>query len=259
MILTIDIGNSSIILGAYQEGKLLFVSPIRTSLRKTDSEYAVLLKDILSLHGVERRQLRGGIISSVVPPLTPVLRAAVTIVQDVPVMVVGPGLRTGLNIRIDNPGQLGADLVATAVGALEKYPVPILILDLRTATKITVVDQNRCFRGGSIMPGVMIALEALTHNAAQLPDISLEGEVKLLGTNTVDCMRSGVVLGAASMLDGMIDRYRQELGEFASIIACGGMMRLIQPYCRHRIQMDDSLLLDGLYAIYRRNSPEEEK
>ena len=256
MVLTIDIGNSNIILGVYQDERLLFVSRVRTSLRKTESEYAVLLKDILLLHGVQCQALRGGIISSVVPPLTPVLRAAVTIVHEIPVMVVGPGLRTGLNIRIDNPGQLGADLVATAVGAVEKYPAPILILDLRTATKITVVDRNRSFRGGSIMPGVMIALDALTRNAAQLPDISLEGDVKLVGTNTVDCMRSGVVLGAASMLDGMIDRYQQELGEFSTIVACGGMMKLILPYCRHAIQMDDSLLLDGLYAISRRNAPE---
>ena len=130
---------------------------------------------------------------------------------------------------------------------------PIIIIDLGTATKITVVDSEKSFRGGSIMPGVNIALEALSSKTAQLPSISLEGDVTLIGTNTVDCMRSGIVLGAASMLDGMIERYKSEMGEVNTVVACGGLVNAIVPHCKNEIIIDDNLLMDGLNVIYRKN------
>lgn len=255
MILAIDVGNSNIVLGAYNENKLQSVSRIRTSREKTEDEYGVLIRSILRLRHQEPREITGFIISSVVPPLTEVMKKSAALLNSsAQILTVGPGLKTGLDIKIDNPAQLGSDLVASAIGVLEKYPVPAMTIDLGTATKICVVDKNRCFRGCSIMPGVQISLEALSGRTAQLPSISLEGsDIKALGTNTIDSMRSGIVLGSASMLDGMIDRCEAELGSFASVVACGGMVNAIVPHCRRQITIDPTLLLDGLYAIYLRN------
>lgn len=257
MILAIDIGNTNIVLGTYEAHKRNFVARIRTSVEKTEDEYGVLVRSILRLRHQDPAELTGVIISSVVPPLTMVFKLAAGLLNaKAPVLIVGPGVKTGLDIKIDNPGQLGADLVSTAIGALEKYPMPAIIIDLGTATKICVVDKNRSFRGCSILPGISISLEALSGRTAQLPSISLEGDIKLLGTNSVDSMRSGVVLGAASMLDGMIDRYEAEMGPFATVVACGGLVNAIIPHCRRNIIIDPTLLLDGLYAIYRRNVTE---
>lgn len=254
MILAIDVGNSNIVIGTYREDKLEFVARIRTSGEKTEDEYGVLIRSILRLRHQDPTQITGVIISSVVPPLTAVMKKSAMLLNSTArILTVGPGVKTGLDIKIDNPAQLGADLVATAIGTLEKYPTPAMIIDLGTATKICLVDRNRSFRGCSILPGVKIALEALSERTAQLPAISLEGDVKLLGTNSIDSMRSGVVLGAASMIDGMIDRYEDEFGPMASIVACGGMMESIIPHCSHRITNDPTLLLDGLYAIYKKN------
>lgn len=259
MILAIDVGNTNIVLGTYQAGKLQFVARIRTSTEKTEDEYGVLIRSILRLHHQEPRELTGVMISSVVPPLTTVMKKSAALLSGgaAQVVTLGPGVRTGLDIKIDNPAQLGADLVSIAIGAMEKYPVPAIIIDLGTATKICMVDQNRSFRGCSILPGVGISLEALSKGTAQLPAISLEGDdIKLLGTNSIDSMRSGVVLGAASMLDGMLDRYEAEFGAFATVVACGGYVGSIVPHCRHNITIDPTLQLDGLYAIYRRNNTE---
>lgn len=255
MILAIDVGNTNIVLGTYENDKLTDVSRIRTSSEKTADEYGVLIRSILRLHHQDPNSLEGIIISSVVPPLTATMKKSASLLNSrAKILTVGPGVKTGLDIRIDNPAQLGADLVSTAIGTLEKYPVPAIIIDLGTATKICVVDAHRSFRGCSILPGVNIALEALSSRTAQLPAISLEGEVKLMGTNSIDSMRSGVILGAASMLDGMIDRYEEELGGVKTVVACGGIVNAIVPNCRHKIIIDESLLLDGLYAIYKRNT-----
>lgn len=232
-----------------------FTARVRTSSEKTEDEYGVLFRSILRLRHQEPREIEGVIISSVVPPLTEVMKKSSALLSHTAhILVVGPGLRTGLDIKIDNPAQLGADLATTAIGAIEKYPLPALVIDLGTATKLCVVDKNKTFRGGSIMPGVKISLEALSGRTAQLPAISMEGnDIRAVGTNTIDCMRSGVVLGAASMLDGMIDRFCDEVGDFASIVACGGLVHAIVPHCKHSIIVDPTLLLDGLYAIYMRN------
>lgn len=257
MLLAVDIGNSNIVIGGYEGKTLRFVSRIRTDLLRTEYEYAVLLKEILSLHQIRPNDITGGIISSVVPPLSAVLKNAILLIAKVRVLTIGPGMKTGLNIKIDNPGQLGADLLATAIGAMEKYPLPVMIIDLGTATKITVVDEEKGFRGGAIMPGVMIALEALSSQAAQLPKIALEsGEIKPIGTNTIDCMKAGTILGAASMIDGMIDRYKAVLGERVSVVACGGLTNAVIPHCRSAIVKDEMLLLDGLRILYHKNTAE---
>lgn len=254
MILSIDIGNSNINIGAYQDDGLLFLTHIVSEAGKTEVEYAVLLHHILHLHRLSEQNLSGAVISSVVPQLSPVLKAAVQLTSPVPVMQIGPGVKTGLNIRIDNPAQLGADFVAAAVGAFEKYPLPVIIVDFGTATKISIVDRSRSFIGGSIMPGVRVSLDALSNRSAQLPHISLEPPAPVIGTNTVDCMKSGVLLGNASMIDGMIERYEEKAGPAASIVATGESVDAIAPFCRHKLLVDKTLRLDGLYAVWKKNT-----
>ena len=254
MILSIDIGNSNINIGAYCDGGLLFLTHIVSEAGKTEVEYAVLLHHILHLHRLSEQNLKGAVISSVVPQLSPVLKAAVQLTSPVPVMQIGPGVKTGLNIRIDNPAQLGADFVAAAVGAFEKYPLPVIIVDFATATKISIVDRSRSFIGGSIMPGVRVSLDALSNRAAQLPHISLEPPAPVIGTNTIDCMKSGVLLGNASMIDGMIERYEEKAGPAASIVATGESVDAVAPFCRHKLLVDKTLRLDGLYAVWKKNT-----
>lgn len=255
MVLTIDIGNSNINIGGYAAEGQIFTSRIHTDAAKTEFEYAAIIGDILALYGHEKRQIEGAIVASVVPQLSVVMQSAVGLLGQKRVLLVGAGMKTGLNIRIDSPGQLGADLLATAVGAMEKYPLPAIIVDLGTATKLSVVDRERCFIGGAIMPGVRIGLDALSERTAQLPHIALEGSVeKPIGANTVDCMRSGVVLGAAAMIDGMTQRYRAVIGEDATVVACGGLVKAIAPHCKCNLIRDESLLLDGLYALYKKNT-----
>lgn len=254
MILSIDIGNSNINIGAYCDGGLLFLTHIVSEAGKTEVEYAVLLHHILHLHRLSEQNLKGAAISSVVPQLSPVLKAAVQLTSPVPVMQIGPGVKTGLNIRIDNPAQLGADFVAAAVGAFEKYPLPVIIVDFGTATKISIVDRSRSFIGGSIMPGVRVSLDALSNRAAQLPHISLEPPAPVIGTNTIDCMKSGVLLGNASMIDGMIERYEEKAGPAASIVATGESVDAVAPFCRHKLLVDKTLRLDGLYAVWKKNT-----
>ena len=243
MILTIDIGNSNICFGVYEGKTPLFTARAKTDPLRSETEYAVLLSQIFALHRFDAARLTGAAISSVVPALTTVFSDAVHILGEIPTIVVGPGVKTGLNIRIDEPASLGADLACTAVGAAEKYPLPAIIID-------------RSFIGGAILPGVKISLEALSGSASLLPSIGLgAGKIKTIGTNTVDCMLSGVVLGTACMVDGLIERYREELGDVPTIVACGGLSPAIVPHCRTNIILDQDLLLDGLLAIYRRNAP----
>ncbi len=259
MLMTVDVGNTHIVLGGYDGDSLTFTVRVSTDTLKTEGEYAVIFSSLLKLHHVDIPEVSGVIISSVVPPLTGVMRKAfVTLFPAIKPLVLGEGVKTGLHAKIDTPSQLGADLIATAVAVKAKYALPAMIIDLGTATKMTVLDAEGNFCGGSIAPGVGISLRALSGGTAQLPSISLEGSVKLCGTNTVDCMRSGVVLGAAGMIDGMLSRYIAELGEFATIVACGGLVNAIIPHCHHNITIDNNLLLDGLHVIYTKAVTEAE-
>lgn len=255
MILAIDIGNTHIVVGGYREEKLEFSVRMGTHVTHTSSEYAATLGAVLAVNKVDLTEVTGAIISSVVPPLSGALCRAVSLLcPGVEPLLVGAGMKTGLNIRIDNPKELGADMLASAVGAMAKYPLPAIIIDLGTATKITVVDESKCFLGGCIMAGVSISLHALSSNTALLPHISLDSEVRQpIGTNTVDCIKSGTVLGAACMLDGMVQRYREVIGENATVVACGGLAPAVIPHCRTGIILDDALLLDGLLALYNKN------
>ena len=253
MVLTIDVGNTQTIIGVYKNDELCFTSRISTDRHKTRDEYAVTIKDVLSLSCGGFDSFDGAIISSVVPQVSGRLQGAIETLYGCKTFLVGPGVKTGLNIKIDNPAQLGADLVCVSVAAIKKYPLPSIVFDLGTATTISAITRDGEMIGGSILTGVNTALNALAQGTAQLPQISLDGEVEVIGSNTIDSMRSGAVLGNACMIDGMIKRYKEILGEDTTVIATGGLSKLIASHCREQVTIDENLLLDGLYAIYKKN------
>ncbi len=255
MVLTADVGNSNISIGAYVGDKLSFNASIKTDPLKTDYEYAVLIKQLLSLSSVRNEKVEGAALSSVVPQLSPVLNNALLMLGASKVIQIVPGTKTGLDIRIDDPAQLGSDMVATSVAAITKYSLPAIIIDFGTATKLSAIDKKRSFIGCSIMPGVMISLEALSSRTAQLPSVNLQRQnIKLIGKNTAESMISGMVFGMSSMADGMIEKYKNELGaEDATVIASGGLAEIVAPYCREKMTVDKNLVFDGLFCIYRKN------
>ena len=254
MILAIDIGNSNIVLGCIREGKILFEARMATDRIKTADQYCAELKTMLGLFDVVPADIEGSIVSSVVPLVQQVIVRAVERLTGKPCLTVGPGLKTGLNIKIDNPAQAGSDLIVGAVAAIEAYGAPVCIIDLGTATTICVVDREGAFRGGAIAPGVMLSLNALSGGTAQLPGISLEQPRRAIGSNTVDSMRSGLLLGSDAMLDGMVERMEAELGYALPVVATGGLAKAIVPLCRRDMVIDENLLLTGLYLLYQKNT-----
>lgn len=253
MIIAIDIGNSNIVLGCLENGSICFEARMATDRIKTADQYCAELKTMLGLFDVDPANVEGSIVSSVVPLVQQVIVQALERLTGKPCLTVGPGLKTGLNIKIDNPAQAGSDLIVGAVAAIEAYGAPLCVIDLGTATTISVIDRDKVFRGGSIAPGVMLSLNALSSGTAQLPAISLERPRKAVGTNTVDSMRSGLLLGSAAMLDGMLERIEDELGYPTRVIATGGLAKFIVPLCKRKMEIDDHLLLRGLDLLYRRN------
>lgn len=254
MLLTVDIGNSHITMGVY-EGKLLrFVARLVTETRRTQDQYAVELCDIMKLYCVDKKDLTGAIVSSVVPEMTIILADAIAKSTGIRPLVLGPGIKTGLNIKIDNPAQLGADLVAGAVAAIAHYPLPCIIFDLGTATTLSVINRNGEFLGGSICAGVGITLEALYSRTALLPHVNIAKPDTVIGTNTVHSMQSGLVYGTAAMLDGMANRIEKELCEPATLVATGGLAPVILPACNRNFILSEHLLLEGLRIIYEKNT-----
>lgn len=254
MILAVDIGNSNIVIGAIDDGKILFISRLETNHNRLEDEYATYIKGILELYGASKTAFSGAIISSVVPPLSDVLEHAVSKLIGIHPIILDPGIKTGLNIRTNDPGQLGSDIVANNVAALNLYSGPIIVVDMGTATTISASDEDNNFIGCAIMPGVTTSLNALTKKAALLQEINYRAPEHVIGTNTPDCMRSGIVYGTASMVDGMIDRFLSELNMPAKVIATGGHAKYIVPHCKNKIIYDPNLLLSGLYIIYKKNS-----
>lgn len=253
MILAIDIGNSNIVIGCIENGVIQNETRIATDLVKTSDQYCFDLKNMLSLSDVPVARLEDVIISSVVPPVLNSMRTAVLKLTGKKPFVVGPGIKTGLNILLDNPQQVGSDLIVAAVAALREYKPPLILIDMGTATTISAINKDRAYLGGCICPGVRISAEALSSRAALLPGIDLDQPRRAIGKNTTDCMRSGIMLGAACMLDGMIERMEQELGERATVVATGGIARFVLPMCRREIAYDRNLLLKGLAVLYQMN------
>lgn len=253
MILAIDIGNTNIVIGCCDDEKIYFIERLSTNIPKTELEYAISFKNVLEIYGIDPAQIEGGIISSVVPPITNIVRSSAEKVLGKPVKIVGPGAKTGLNILMDNPAQVGSDRIVNAVAAINEYPVPLVIIDMGTATTFCVVDDKKNYIGGMILPGVRISLDALTSRTSQLSRISIEAPKKTIGKNTIDCMKSGIIHGNAACIDGMVQRIEKELGQKATVLATGGLAKKIVPYCEQDIVIDDELLLKGLRLIYNKN------
>ncbi|MBE6601867.1 MAG: type III pantothenate kinase [Ruminococcaceae bacterium] len=255
MILAIDGGNTHIAFGCVENGEAVGeLFRISTDRHATDYEYVAKLKGIFELRGIDRLSFEGAVLSCVVPPLTPVLTRAVRMLTGLEPLVVGAGVKTGLHIAINDPGTVASDLVAAAVAAKEEYPLPCVIIDMGTATTLTVVDEKGRYVGGAILPGAKLSLGALSEGTALLPHIEIQPPRNVIAANTVDSMKAGIVYGTAGALDGLLDRFEEALGmPPASIVATGGMSRLICPFCRHAVTLDDTLLLKGLWLIWKRN------
>lgn len=258
MILAIDVGNTNIVLGGMRDGKQIFSARIASDRSKTADQYAIDIQGVLKLYDIRPDEIEGGILSSVVPYLQSVIPQAVKILTGVDLMIVGPGIKTGLNIRTDNPASVGSDLIVAAVAARAKYKTPIAIVDMGTATTLSLVAHDNEYMGGMIIPGLWTSMNALSANAAQLPYIDLVGPAKLIGTNTVDCMRSGAINGTAAMLDGLLDRLEDELGEPVTAVITGGLSGVIAPVCRRRFHLEPDILIDGLMILYEKNKVKAE-
>lgn len=254
MIAAIDIGNTNVVIGCIENGEIAFTARLRTDIQKTDCEYASLLMDMFSLHNISPDRIEGSIISSVVPPMRAVMQNAMqSLTGKVPLMV-GAGVKTGLNILTDNPAQVGSDLIVGAVAALDKYPLPMLIFDFGTATTAAALDESGNYIGYMIIPGLRSSVDSLASKTSQLPHISLEAPSSLLGKNTVDAMRSGAIFGNAAMVDGIIDRAAKEVfGKTPTVVATGGLAKSVATHCSHEIICDDDLLLYGLWLLYNKN------
>lgn len=253
MILAIDIGNSNIVIGGVEGKEIQFEARIRTDATKTSDEYCVDLKSILDVYGVDKDSFEGSIIASVVPQVLNSMKTAITKLTGKASLVVGPGLKTGLNILVENPAQTGADLVVGGVAALREHKPPLIVVDMGTATTMIVLDKNGAMLGGTIHPGVKISMDALTDRTALLPGLQLDQPKKAIGRNTIDCMRSGLMLGTACMIDGMIERFEEELGYPCTVVATGGIAKFIIPLCKREMIYDKDLILKGLATLYREN------
>ena len=257
MILTIEIGNSTITLGGVEGEDIRFECRINTDRVKTSDTYCIDLKTLFEIYGIELSAIEGVIIASVVPQVLNSVRTAIRKLLGKEPMVVGPGIKTGLDIRLENPGQMGAGLVAADVAALAEHKPPLIIIDMGTATTMTVLDPKGAHLGGCLCPGLKISLDALTAKTSLLPGIQLDSPDRAVGRSTADAMRSGIMFGNAAMLDGMIDRFSQETGWDFTVLATGRLAERIAPLCRHEIIVDRHLIIKGLVALYRQNSLRE--
>lgn len=254
MILAIDVGNTNIVIACIDREKIYFTARLETDQSKTKDEYLIRFKDILNFYKIDVTLIAGAIISSVVPQLIPVHKEAITEIVGKTPLVVDPSMKTGLNIAIDSPGEIGSDLIVGAVAAIEDYACPVIIFDFGTATTVSVIDCDKNFIGGLIMPGLKISLEALVGSTAQLPYVALDAPAEIIAKNTVDCMKSGLIYGNAAMIDGLIARIQENLATEATVIATGGLASTILPFCKKKIIYDDDLLLRGLLYLYEKNS-----
>lgn len=253
MILAVDIGNSSIVVGGFQNNRLLFKARLRTDSTKTSDEYCIDLLSVLDVYRHGREEIEGSIVASVVPQVTNALRAAIRKVTGRACLVVRPGLKSGLDIKIENPSLTGADIIVGSVGALREHKPPLIVVDMGTATSMTVLDKDGALVGGCICPGVQVSLDALTQHTALLPGLQLDEPRHVIGRNTIECMRSGVMLGAASMIDGMVERMEQELGCKTTVLLTGRIAKFIAPLCQTPLLYDSDLVLKGLAALYYEN------
>ncbi len=253
MILALDVGNTNIVIGCIDGENIYFEGRLATDKNKTEMEYAVMFKNILDIYDVDMSLLEGAIISSVVPPLDDILKRAVHAVTGFQPIEVNVHKNTGLKIDVENKEEIGNDLIVASVAAMDEYKAPIIIIDMGTATTFWVIDKDGVPCGGAFMPGVRISQEALSGRTSKLPSISLTEVTEVIGKNTVDCMKSGMIHGTAAMIDGMIERINEELGEESTVIATGGLAEGIIKHCRKKVIYRDDLLIKGLWLLYEKN------
>ena len=254
MILTIDVGNTNVVLGCVEDGVVVSRSRLATNTSDLPNGYAMKMRQSFAFDSIDYHEFEGAILSSVVPQVNRAIRSAVRKLTGLECIIVGAGIKTGVNVKIDDPGTLAGDLITGTVGALSMYKPPIIIVDMGTATTIVAVDKDGAYIGGAIVPGVNLSFEALSQGTSLLPNISIEAPRKCIATNTVDSMKSGAVFGTAAMVDGMIDRMEEELGQSATVVATGGLSGGIIPYCKHEIKHEPDLLLKGLAILYQKNA-----
>lgn len=253
MLLTADIGNTNIKFGIFDGKTLMRTLTISCNKAKTADEYGVELYSLIRVMGIHRDDFTGCIISSVVPIVTTCIDTAVRNILGIEPIILGPGVKTGLNIRIDDPSTLGADLVAACVAANATEDTPAIVISMGTATVWCVIDRRGSMIGCAIAPGIAVSLEALTKNTALLQSVAFKAPQSVIGKNSDKSIRAGSVWGTVYMIDGMIDRIEDELGEECRIIATGGLADTIIRYCSHDIRIEENLILEGLRLIYERN------
>ncbi len=253
MILTINIENRNTVVGCKMKDGFAFVESLSTNMTATEIEYAIQLKNIFAFHQISLEEIEGAILSSVVPPLTNVMKMALEKLSIERTIVIGPGVKTGLNILTDQPAQVGSDMVAMAVAGMMQYEAPMILVNFGTATTLSVINEKKQYIGGTILPGLSMAADSLSQDTAQLPKVSLEEPKKVIGKNTIDCMKSGLIYGTAASIDGMISRMEKELGKSVkTIVATGGNVKHILPHCERKMCLNETLLLEGLAYIYKK-------
>lgn len=256
MILTVDVGNSSITVGLFDgDARLVCKSKYSTDTRKSADEYAALIYNTFVLNSADASDIDAVIISSVVPTLTEVIKGAISKITSAKIYVLGPGLKTRVNITIEDPAELGADIVANAVGALDICEPPVVIIDVGTATSVFAVNRKRAIIGGAIIPGIRISLDALKNSTSQLPSVSLSAPDSVVGKSTDASMRAGLLYGHAMMIDGMINAFAENMGESeVRAIVTGGLAHTVLPLLKHKVVYSEDLTLNGLFRIYKNNS-----
>ena len=255
MILAVNVGNTHITFGVIENNKIIQpVMSIKTDRNQTAFGYAAEMKSVLDMAGFRECGFEGAVLSSVVPPLTRILDKAIEIVTEKKAIIVGAGIKSGIHLSTDDPGSVAADLVAMAVAAKTEYELPCVIVDMGTAVTLTVVDEDGKFIGGAFMPGINLSLNALFEEASLLPRIEVMSPKKAIGSSTVECVRSGVIYGYAGAVDGIIDKFTEELGKTpATIVTTGGMAEVLGGYLKRKTVYDENLLLKGLGYIYEKN------
>lgn len=253
MLLAIDVDNSHFALACMEDGAVASKFMAAVDKRQTKDQFSAQIYTLLTMRGIDTALIDGAIISSVVPSLTDAVRDAVRDLFGVSPLVVGPGIKTGLNIRMDNPAQLGSDLVVSSVACLAKYKTPAIIINMTTAITFAVLNGKGEYVGGCMCPGLDLSLRCLIENADLVPSISLERPRKVIGTNTVESLRSGVVFSAAMIIDGMVKRLETELGSACTVVILGPEANNILPYCETKMVYSEDLIFEGLYLIYQKN------
>jgi type III pantothenate kinase len=253
LLLVMDVGNTNIVLGLYKKDELLYHWRLQTDRNATEDEYGMILKNLLFHAGIELRDIEGVVISSVVPPLTFALRKlSEKYLAETP-LVMGPGVRTGLNIKYDNPREVGADRIANAVAAIELYGAPLIIVDFGTATTFCFIDEEANYIGGAITPGVNISAEALYQRAAKLTRVEIVKPGSVVGRNTVEAVQAGIYYGYVGVVDGIVTRMKKMLSKRPKVVATGGLAQLICKDTETIDEVNPLLTLEGLKIIYERN------